>query len=107
MLAELERYSLYKKQLALVEQGKRRQETENDTNRLLRLDASVSRMRFYTQAVEETLNILPETRRRFIELRCIQGLSDRQVESEIFVVPSTQRTWLSNILPLFATRMGL
>lgn len=128
VLAELSRFKDYKKQLYFLEQEKKalysaQELTSQSDNKqppervsdfmpaniamLQRADASTARIKFYIQAIEDTLSSLPETRRRFIEFRCIEGYSEPQVEAELFVAPGTQRLWLTNILPLFAVRMGL
>ncbi len=127
VLAELERYKDYKEQLLDLEQqraeigrypaatwqreavsgGRIGDPTAEGAARLERINAVYARTRFYIKVIESTIKMLPEERRRIIELHCIDGFPVEKVETELFINRSTVYRALNETLPLFAMRMGL
>lgn len=127
ILAELERYKDYKKQLqeleldraeidrypvatwqnGAVSGGGIADPTATGAARLERLNATYARVRFYIKTIESTLKMLPEDRRKIIELHCINGFPVEKVETELFINRATVYRALNEALPLFALRMGL
>lgn len=75
--------------------------------RLLRLETSWRRIRFYVQAIGHVMQILPPERRRLVELHFWEGHTAAEVQGMLFIGKSNFYAWRQGILILLAQRLGL
>jgi len=81
--------------------------TANQALKLLRLEETWSRTRFYVQAVEDLLAYLDEEKRNLIELHYFDGYPIWKVAQEMGIDESTFHRYQTTALVLLAHRLGL
>jgi RinA family phage transcriptional activator len=82
--------------------------TSAEVLRLLALENKVNRARWYVQAIDDVLELLPEEDRRLVELKYFQGfLTNVGVARELNIGQTVFYERRAKLVEKFAIRMGL